>query len=143
MLAPNEHFLFVYGTLKQGYPNSDYLAHADFIGDFEVNGCKMAELPYAPALVCYPSLSNEARAAKVKGELYCVSAAHLRNIDKLEGHPHFYERQQLCWINLVPGRHVCVFAYIYKHSIDKLPLITEWTKKPLARELLSYGSVPS
>lgn len=136
----NEHFLFVYGTLKSGYPNSDYLAHADFLGDFEVNGCKMVALDYMPALVPYSVMSNEAKAARVKGELYCVSSIHLKNIDELEGHPRLFERMQLCWVELTPSRHVCVQAYIWKHSIKDYPLIKEWTKKPVARELLSLGS---
>lgn len=140
MLCRNDSFLFVYGTLKSGYPNSDLLVNADFLGDFEVNGCKMAALDYMPALVSYPVFNNEAKAARVKGELYCVSAKHLVNIDKLEGHPRLFERMQLCWVELTPARHVCVQAYFWKHSIEGKPLITEWTKKPLARELLSLGS---
>lgn len=140
MAAKNEYFLFVYGTLKQGYPNSDYLAHADFLGDFEVDSCKLYEMEYMPALVPYDVMSNEAKKARVKGELYCVSLAHLVNIDKLEGHPRLFERVQLCWVELTPSRHVCVQAYIWMHDVKDRPLIYEWTKKPVARELLSLGS---
>lgn len=140
MLGKNEYFLFVYGTLKMGYPNSDYLAHADFLGDFEVNGCMMAELEYMPALVTYPVFNNEAKAARVKGEVYCVSSAHLQQIDKLEGHPRLFERMELCWLELTPGRYVRIQTYIWKGNLKGYPSIYEWTKKPVARELLSLES---
>lgn len=126
----NKHCLFVYGTLKQGYPNSHMLAHADFLGDFEVNCCKMYAGSFAPYLVCDTFANTESRASRVKGELYLVSDKHLTQLDRLEGHPTLYERMQLCWFNLTPEKQVCVLSYIFKGATKGFPQITEWTKKP-------------
>lgn len=133
----NKFLLFTYGTLKQGYPNDDYLAHADFLGDFEVDGCMLYDIGYAPALVPNFSVGPQTQKNKVKGELYLVAENHLTKIDRLEGHPNLYERMQLCWHNVTPGRQLCVLSYVWKGTTHGHTQIYEWTKKPSRTPLLS------
>ena len=39
---------------------------------------------------------------KIVGELYEVDKATLASLDRLEGHPSFYERQQICVVTPHP-----------------------------------------
>ena len=132
----NNHLLFVYGTLKYGFPNNDKLIGADFIGDYEIDGAMMLKMTYMPAMYLLDYSKPANRKHKVRGELWSVSDKHISEIDKLEGHPKLFERVQLCWIPLAPGRQQQVLTYVWKGHRDGFPFIEEWTEKPRVRDLL-------
>lgn len=78
--------LFVYGTLLRGEPNHRLLATAVYRGPART----------APAFTLidlggFPALLDGGTTA-IAGELYDVGHATLAQADRLEGHPHFYER---------------------------------------------------
>jgi gamma-glutamylcyclotransferase (GGCT)/AIG2-like uncharacterized protein YtfP len=79
---------FVYGTLKSGHDNHEFLSASVRVGECTlVREWKMVALDGYPAVVATP---GEPR--PVTGEVYTVDATVLRALDRLEGHPHYYER---------------------------------------------------
>lgn len=78
----NMHYVFVYGTLKRGFPNSHLLERATFIGEFRT----VTKYPlvvggqyFSPYLLDIPQTGN-----RVKGEMYVVNDAILADLDHLE-----------------------------------------------------------
>lgn len=80
--------IFVYGSLKKGYGNYDYfLRNADFVSN------AVTKEPYKMySLGGFPGVVKDAE-VHIKGELYDVDVVQLARIDRLEGHPTFYERE--------------------------------------------------
>lgn len=79
--------VFVYGTLKKGFGNHRLLAKAKFIAPaFIING-KMIDLGAFPAV-----MEGD---MDIEGEIYAVDENTLASLDRLEGHPTFYERKQI------------------------------------------------
>ena len=79
--------VFVYGTLMRGEGNHRLLEGAKRIGVARTTTeFLFVSLGGFPGLVRGGDLS-------VRGELYDVDAGTLRDLDRLEGHPHFYRRQ--------------------------------------------------
>ena len=70
--------LFVYGTLRRGFPNHHELAGAEFSGE------ALTEARYA-VVECegYPALVSGEQA--ITGEVYLVGAALLARLDAFEG----------------------------------------------------------
>jgi gamma-glutamylaminecyclotransferase len=87
MTEPSETLLFVYGTLRRGGPNHPLLAAARF-----VDAARTAER-YALFVDGIPFLAPAPAVHHVRGEVYAVSAETLAEIDRLEGHPRWYERR--------------------------------------------------
>lgn len=83
--------VFVYGTLKRGHGNHGYLEQhrAPFLGT-AVTGERFQMwgrgFPYI-----FPSAMPTA--GRIRGELFRVNAACLRDLDRLEGNGHHYERR--------------------------------------------------
>lgn len=95
--------MFVYGTLKKGFGNHSYfLQDAEYIGEAETKPeFTMLHLGGFPGVV---HVGNTV----IKGEVYEVNVKQLPPIDRLEGHPRFYERQVVdttqgsAWMYLLP-----------------------------------------
>lgn len=128
--------MFVYGTLKYGFPNNDRMAHADFLGEYEIDGAMMIKMRYMPAMYLLDYSNPKNRKHKVRGEIWAVSDAHIKSIDRLEGHPRLFERVQLCWIPVTSVLQKVVYTYVWKGSREGYPFITEWTEKPRVCDLL-------
>lgn len=80
----------VYGTLKQGFGNSHLLKSSKFV---EAGRTKDK---YPLVVDGLPYLFEEkGKGQKVRVEVYDVNNATLRDLDRLEGHPHFYERKEI------------------------------------------------
>ena len=81
------HYLFVYGTLKKGYGNHHIIQKTKYIGDFisvdkfDLSGCGFPEL--------YPNNNGK----QVKGEIYELYEHDFISTDMLEGNGHFYQRE--------------------------------------------------
>ncbi len=95
MAAPAEHLVFVYGTLKQGFPNFHVNHGRRVPGDF------VTEQPHPfyvigdlglPWLVQRPG-----EGLQVTGEVYAVDDAGLARMDRLEqiDEPGWYERRRI------------------------------------------------
>lgn len=81
--------VFVYGTLKKGKSAHKFLKDCEFRGDYDIAGTM-----YGHGKVSYPmiKLGGDYR---VHGEIYHVPEDVIGILDRYEGHPHLYKRQQL------------------------------------------------
>lgn len=98
--------VFVYGTLKRGEPNHQWLTESEhgqpatFIG----SGRTVRKYPLVigtqfnvPFLLDQPGTGHQ-----IEGELYAVDEAKLAHLDVLEAYPQFYGRE--VWdIELISG----------------------------------------
>jgi gamma-glutamylcyclotransferase (GGCT)/AIG2-like uncharacterized protein YtfP len=84
-----QHLVFTYGTLLKGEVNHHLLARACFVADARTEPCfELFDL--GP----FPAMSTGGETA-VLGEVYAVDEATLARLDRLEGHPSFYQRTQI------------------------------------------------
>lgn len=105
-LIREKSLVFVYGTLKRGYGNNVLLQDADFIGEAKtVSPWKLDARGGIPFL----HKDSTVGARCVRGEVFAVNEQELANLDRLEGHPDFYFRDEiLVWLD------DCVWtAYVY------------------------------
>tara|TARA_Y100000593_G_C4317736_1_gene341825 strand:+ start:1498 stop:1908 length:411 start_codon:yes stop_codon:yes gene_type:complete len=80
--------VFVYGTLKKGYHNHDFLEGSELIGTAEsLSKFKMINLGGFPAV-----LYNSDDGYKISGEIYKINDKILERLDFLEGEGTFYNR---------------------------------------------------
>lgn len=95
--TPQEHLVFVYGTLRRGEPNHRLLARARFLSAaVTLPGFALVDLGLYPAMIA-------GGASAVVGEVYAVDARTLARLDILEDHPRYYQRQP---IGLATGQEV-------------------------------------
>lgn len=102
------YLIFVYGTLKRGFWNHSLLEHSAFIGKARTGREFTLKVNGLPYLI-------EEEGIGASGELYAVSKMTLKSLDKLEGHPGFYQRKKIQVIDS-NGKKQKVFAYIYPLS---------------------------
>lgn len=78
----------VYGTLKRGYGNHRLLNDCHHVGDdYLANFCMYS-------LGAYPAVKNDKDSPHaISVEVYEVDDKALVDLDRLEGHPRFYQRQ--------------------------------------------------
>ena len=90
-----EHPVFVYGTLKRGFPNHVHLAGARLVGD-AVTVCAFPLIVqgqfFSPALIPEPGSGH-----RIAGELWQVDPTKLAELDRLEsvGLPTGYIRDTI------------------------------------------------
>lgn len=89
--------VFMYGTLKKGQPNEYFmnsLPCIEYLGLAET--CKKYPLIINRDQWNLPMLLNREEEGKaVKGEVYQVNDDSLKELDRFEGHPEFYERTEI------------------------------------------------
>lgn len=104
--------VFVYGTLKRDEGNHRLMRGGEFVGEaVTVDAYRMVDLGSFPGVVD-PAIST-ADKTPVHGELYDVG--DVVALDRLEGHPTFYRRQQAavrcngrtvdCWLYFLQQDH--------------------------------------
>lgn len=81
--------VFVYGTLLSGDPNHRLLRGARLVGQARTQP-RFTLYDYGP----FPTLADGGQHT-VEGEVYEVDAPMLAALDRLEGHPHFYQRSPI------------------------------------------------
>jgi gamma-glutamylcyclotransferase (GGCT)/AIG2-like uncharacterized protein YtfP len=79
--------LFVYGSLRRGERNHDFMIGARFVARVVTQPVYSLR-----ASGMTPGLAEHGEQA-VKGELYELDAAHLQRLDRLGGAPGLYERK--------------------------------------------------
>jgi len=86
--ADSDPLLFVYGSLKRGMANQEQLQQAAWVGCTRLEGLALYDLgPFPMAIAC-----SEPSSA-IEGELYQVTAAVLKQLDRFEGAPRLYQRE--------------------------------------------------
>lgn len=99
-----KHLVFVYGTLRSGHSNHHLLK------DAYCYGTGSTEAGYAMYLISgYPYVTSSEARYPIVGEMYAVDDDTLKTLDRMEGHPRYYERRETTVI--VDGnRHI---AWMY------------------------------
>ena len=78
--------VFVYGTLRAGEPNHYLLDHHDLVARARTEAAfEFVSLGAFPAMIA-------GGATAVVGEVYEIDPVTLAALDRLEGHPRFYQR---------------------------------------------------
>lgn len=108
--------VFVYGTLKRGFPYESALAGQRFLG--RCRTCEAYPLViggrwYSPILIAEPG-----RGHRVFGELYEVSDETLATLDRMEGThlPIGYERIELAVETAVEGARLDAWTYVKERA---------------------------
>jgi gamma-glutamylcyclotransferase (GGCT)/AIG2-like uncharacterized protein YtfP len=97
MSGRKQHLVFVYGTLMRGEINHRLLATARFVAEAHTEPCfDLFDLGHFPAM-------SAGGQTVVRGEVYAVDDQTLVRLDRLEGHPEFYQRTP---IRLADGQEV-------------------------------------
>lgn len=120
------HLVGVYGTLKKGFNNHQYLKKAKFIYPDFINGIlgyylipKSKESPYEVKLPTFVNVGNNS----VFVEVYEVDDKTLDKLDKLETHPDVYKRTKM-----TTASGLDIYVYIWKHEMIPTDLST-WEDK--------------
>lgn len=120
--------IFIYGTLKRGECRAECM-HGVFVGIRKT-------LPQYRLfnVGSYPALIEDHKNGKsVEGELWAISEKCLKDLDIIEGHPHYYKRQSVDLYQTPPmpptGRSV--LTYIFQGDVDNLEEITHWPIKEI------------
>ena len=100
-----KHLVFVYGTLRLGHSNHHLLK------DAYSYGIGSTESSYTMYLVGgYPYVTSSENRYPIVGEMYAVDDDTLSDLDRMEGHPRYYERRE---INVIIGEvHHVAWMYL-------------------------------
>lgn len=109
------NFVFVYGTLKDGLSNNVLLRSATFVS----RGCTVK--PYIMYDTGgFPVVFQETEKHNVSGEVYEVDDQTLQRLDRLEGHPSFFERREITVDLADTGvQHTCWMYFGHKDGWGK------------------------
>jgi gamma-glutamylaminecyclotransferase len=96
-MSRRKHLIFTYGTLMRDEINHGLLATARFVAEAHTEPCfELFDLGHFPAM-------SAGGQTVVHGEVYAVDDQTLIRLDRLEGHPGFYQRTP---IRLADGQEV-------------------------------------
>lgn len=118
----------MYGTLLRGEPNHRLLSTAVYRGPARTAPAfTMIDLGGFPAVL-------EGGTTAIAGELYDVGHATLAQADRLEGHPHFYERVPID-LSLNPiDNTVRPYAYLLRRKTTGRVIVSgSWVEHIAAR----------
>jgi gamma-glutamylcyclotransferase (GGCT)/AIG2-like uncharacterized protein YtfP len=118
--------VFVYGTLRAGEPNHYLLDHHAIVRCARTEPAfELVSLGAFPAMVA-------GGATAVVGEVYDVDAVTLAALDRLEGHPRFYERRT---VRLEDGDEVAAYVLSIEqaHGRPRIPS-GDWMESNLRKE---------
>ena len=109
-----EHKVFVYGTLIAGERNAHWAGNARrqkawTTGTIYDTGCR------------FPAFVKRGR-THVKGEVLTVDDDGFKSMDRLEGYPRLYRREQI-QVHLVGGGNVLAWVYIMNNLRKDAPVI--------------------
>jgi gamma-glutamylcyclotransferase (GGCT)/AIG2-like uncharacterized protein YtfP len=105
--------VFVYGTLRQGCWNHHLLMGSYLVGKGRTSrrfGLYVDKIPF---------VYKEEAISHITGELYEVDDETLGRIDRLEGHPQWYRREQED-IQLTDGITEHAWVYFFPEKSGKL-----------------------
>ena len=104
---------FVYGTLKKKFHNHYLLESSKYLG----NGHTKSK--YALYESGIPFVIKNEQVSFIYGELYEIIDKTLKQLDKLEGHPVWYCREQVEIITET-GKSILAWLYFYPEPNGKL-----------------------
>jgi gamma-glutamylaminecyclotransferase len=115
------HRVFVYGTLKRGFPNHHYMDGATYLGDartVDVYPLVVGGTWFTPYLI-----PDRGSGHRIKGELWQVPVAMMPSLDELESvHlPNGYRREQIPVV--LDGTSATVEAWAYFRKREHIAVI--------------------
>lgn len=126
-MSEKSELVFVYGTLKSGHGNNRILkwGGAVLLGDY------VTEYPYPMFVSGLPYLIERRGEGKhVIGEVWACDCHTVADMDRLEGHPIFYERKAITVRNINNERTTTAWVYFYQGDPRSKIYLSEY--KPLA-----------
>ncbi len=115
-------FVFVYGTLKQGYGNHRLLANSRFVSFGHTKG------QFKMYNTGFPVVLAEPKEGRVVGEVYEIDPDRtLPGLDRLESNGHMYTRHETD-VELLDGSVVSAWMYVgepgfWHDAVDKLDAV--------------------
>ena len=127
--------VFVYGSLLPGLHNNGVLERAKLLGHHQTRpSYDMFSLGYYPA-VCGGG------ATAISGALYQVSRDTLAKLDRLEGHPQWYQREL---VDLSPkGALEPLWAWMYLMSRSEGEICGGWAEHVPSGDWLAFHTKAS
>ena len=121
------NIVFVYGTLKKGFPNSHIMKNSKFLGTGEtvdkmqMHSCVNKQFPF---------VIDSDKKSNIRGEAYLIDDDTEKDLDYLEGVPNLYIRK-IKDIKLDTGNTVQALMYIknednYVDAIDTSFSLKSW-----------------
>ena len=128
----NEHRVFVYGTLLTGECNTRWAGNARRQKAWTLG--TIHDTGYG-----YPAYQKRGR-TRVVGEVLTVGEDGFRSMDRLEGYPSLYRREQI-QVHLVGGGNVLAWVYIMNNLPKGAPVIEsgDWVAYRKSKD----GSTPT
>lgn len=126
-----EHLIAVYGTLLSGEPNEYFMRNATLIQEDKVENFEMYSLGGFPGIMKGDG--------EISVEVYKVSAEDLIPVDRLEGHPTFYER---IFAKTLSGLQVEIYEYKNIDRLSRCPKISSgnWREYRSKRSSAYYSN---
>jgi gamma-glutamylcyclotransferase (GGCT)/AIG2-like uncharacterized protein YtfP len=116
-----KYYAFVYGTLKKGYRNNILLSQSVFVQEattkpkYKIYDCGM-----------YPCMIKDDKGNSITGEIYEIDETTLARLDRLEGVPYLYQRDEIQLENFDKP----TLAYFYQDTVeDFIDCGTTWPRK--------------
>jgi gamma-glutamylcyclotransferase (GGCT)/AIG2-like uncharacterized protein YtfP len=107
-----EHLVFVYGSLKRGFGNHDFMEGCKFV----VATTTLGKCYRMISLGAFPAIISEKSGWDIAGELYRVDDLTLDFLDTLEGNGMFYQREQA---ELASGHTAWVYCLIQDFGVSE------------------------
>ena len=136
------HRVFVYGTLKRGYPNNPMLEGCEFLGEaVTVLTYKAVTVPaYKMVGTSFPVIMPDPSGKPVAGELYTVDDATLTRLDQLEREGRSYDRVMIdATVPLSNGERLTTQAFTYVGREDRFGEI--FARGPLYEQANERGEL--
>jgi gamma-glutamylaminecyclotransferase len=112
-ISRSTHRVFVYGTLLRGFANHSYLQNASFLGP------AMTVDRYALYADIIPFVIRHEAVSRIIGEVYEIDESTLEDLDRLEQHPSWYQRDQVM-VELSGGERLQSWLYFYPRPAGRL-----------------------
>lgn len=109
-----QYILFVYGTLKRTFSNNYLLESAKYLGTGHTKN------KFALYVSGIPFVIKNEQVSVIYGELYQVDELTLHRLDKLEGHPGWYCREETEIIPESSDQTITAWLYFYPKATGTL-----------------------
>lgn len=133
-----DQLVFVYGTLKRGFPCHDLLSEGEFLGRgwTKTDSFKLVQTEKFPAAVMGASGPVFKHIA---GEVYIVPTTEIKNLDQYESNGTLFHRRRV-GIDLETGNSVLAWMYIANEKIVQsvTKLCPMFTRKKTGAQYYSY-----
>jgi gamma-glutamylcyclotransferase (GGCT)/AIG2-like uncharacterized protein YtfP len=128
------HRVFVYGTLKRGYPNNPLLEGSEFLGE------AVTVPTYKMVRTSFPVIMPDPSGKPVSGEIFTVDDATLARLDQLEREGRSYDRVMIdATLPLSNGERLPTRAFIYVGREDRFGEI--FARGPLYEQANERGEL--